>query len=75
MSIARSSTSFHRSVDATGRALPMSDPDIRARAAEVAKGLDDLDDIGDEEEQRQTLDALIKAIDEDPLSPRKRFRQ
>jgi hypothetical protein len=64
-----------RSVDATGQALPMSDEEILARAAEIARGLDALDDMGDEEEQRQTLDALIKAIDEEPLSPRRRFRK
>jgi hypothetical protein len=64
-----------RSVDATRRALPMTDEEIRAHAEEVARGLDVLDDMGDEEEQRQTLDALMKAIDEEPLSNRKRFRQ
>jgi hypothetical protein len=63
-----------RSVDATGRALPMTDEEIRARAVEIARGLDALDDMGDEQEQRQTLDALVKAIDEEPLSGRKRFR-
>jgi hypothetical protein len=30
--------------------------------------------MGDEEEQRRTLDALIEAIDAEPLSDRKRFR-
>jgi hypothetical protein len=65
----------YHSVDATGRALPMSDEEILARAAEVARGLDALDDMGDEEEQRQTLDALMEAIDEEPLSARRRFRQ
>jgi hypothetical protein len=64
----------HRSVDPTGRALPMTDDEIRARAAEIARGLDALDAMGDEGEQRQTLDALKRAIDEEPLSARKRFR-
>jgi len=32
-----------------------------------------LDDMGDEHEQRQTLNALITAIDEEPLSPCWRF--
>jgi hypothetical protein len=64
-----------RSVDATGRAIIMTDEEIRARAAEIARGLDALDDMGDEEEQRQTLDALMNAIDEEPLSARSRFRQ
>jgi hypothetical protein len=63
-----------QSVDATGRALPMIDEEIRARAAEIARSLDALDDMGDEEKERKTLDALMKAIDEEPLSARKRFR-
>jgi hypothetical protein len=75
MSITYSTVPLHRSVDATGRALPMTDEEIRSRAIEIARGLDALDDMGDEEEQRQTLDALIKAIDEEPLSPRRRFRK
>ena len=53
----------------------MTDEEIHAQAVEIAKGLDALDDMGDEDEQRQTLSALMKAIDEEPLSPRRRFRQ
>ncbi len=74
MSIAPSTVSPHRSIDASGRALLMTEAEIRARAEEIVRGLDALDDMGDEEEQRQTLEALIKAIDEEPLSNRKRFR-
>ena len=75
MGITHSTVSPHRSVDATGRGLPMSVGEIHAHAVEIARGLDALDDMGDEEEQRQTLNALMKAIDEEPLSPRRRFRQ
>ena len=75
MTITNSTVSPHRSVDATGRALPMSAEKIHANAAEIARGLDALDNMGDEEEQRQTLTALIEAIDGEPLSPRRRFRQ
>jgi hypothetical protein len=75
MGITHSTVSPHRSVDATGRALPMTVEEIHAQAVEIARGLDALDDMGDEEEQRQTLSALMKAIDEEPLSPRRRFRQ
>jgi len=75
MGITHSTVSPHRSVDATGRALPMTVEAIHAQAVEIAMGLDALDDMGDEEEQRQTLNALMKAIDEEPLSPRRRFRQ
>ena len=52
----------------------MSQEEIRARAAEIARGLDALDEMGDEHEQRKTLDALIKAVDEEPLSDRRHFR-
>jgi hypothetical protein len=53
----------------------MTVEEIHAQAVEIARGLDALDDMGDEEEQRQTLSALMKAIDEEPLSPRRRFRR
>ncbi len=49
--------------------------EIHAQAVEIGRGLDAADDMGDEDEQRQTLNALMKAIDEEPLSPRRRFRQ
>ena len=49
--------------------------EIHAQAVEIARGLVALDDMGDEDEQRQTLNAHMKAIDEEPLSPRRRFRQ
>jgi hypothetical protein len=75
MSITHSTVPLHRSVDATGRAHPMTVEEVRSRAMEIARGLDALDDMGDEEEQRQTLDALIKAIDDEPLSPRRHFRK
>jgi hypothetical protein len=75
MSIPHSTVSPRRSVDATGRALPMTVEEIQSQAVEIARGLDALDDMGDEEEQRQTLSALMTAIDEEPLSPRSRFRQ
>ena len=71
MGITHSTVSPHRSVDATGRALPMTVGEIHAQAVEIGRGLDALDDMGDEDEQRQTLNALMKAIDEEPLSPRR----
>lgn len=61
-------------IDAQGRLIPVSEEEIRRRAEEVARGLDALDEMGDEEEQRRTLDALMEALDEDRLSYRKRSR-
>jgi hypothetical protein len=48
---------------------------IHAQAIEIARGLDALDDMGEEEEQRQALSALMKAMDDESLSARRRFRQ
>jgi excisionase family DNA binding protein len=67
MAIAPSPASPHRSVDARGRALPMTEEEIRRRAEEAIRALDEIAAIGDEEEQTATLDALLKALDEDPL--------
>ena len=69
----RAIASPFRSVDSTGRALRRTDAEIRARALEIARRLDAIDDMGSQEEQEVTLEALIKAIDEEPLSDRKRF--
>lgn len=74
MAIAPTSLSPHGSVDARGRALPMTEAEVRARAGAIARGLDALDDMGDEDEQRETLDFLMAAVDEDRLSDRRRFR-
>jgi hypothetical protein len=62
------------SFDSRGRVIPLSEEEIHRRNEEAIRALDALDDIGDEEEQRETLDYLIKAIDEDRLSDRRRFR-
>ena len=59
--------------DGHGRLIPMSEDDVRRRAGEVARSLDALDEIGDEQEQRETLDFLMQSLDEDRLSYRKRF--
>jgi hypothetical protein len=71
---ADSTTLPYRSVDAHGRAIPMTEAEILARAETIARGLDALDDMGDEGEQRATLNALIEGINAHPLSNRKRFR-
>jgi hypothetical protein len=60
-------------VDAHGQLIPLSEEEIRRRSGEIARRLDALDDIGDDQEQRQTLEALEKAM-EDPASFRVRIR-
>ncbi len=61
--------------DATGRAVPMTNDEARARGLMTAQGLDALDDMGDEEEQRQSFEALAQGVDADRLSDRPRFRR
>jgi len=59
-----------RSTDARGRAIPLTAEQARRRAEEALRALDDVATMGDEEEQRATLDALMRALNEEPL----RFR-
>ena len=44
------------------------------RNAGAIRALDEVAEMGDEEEQRATLEALMTSIDEEPLSSRRRFR-
>lgn len=61
------------SFDARGRAIPLPPDEERRRAQEAIRALDQLDEMGDEDEQRATLEALMKGLDENPLSDRRRF--
>jgi excisionase family DNA binding protein len=60
-------------VDAQGRLIPMTEEEVRAAAPAIARGLDTIDDMGDPDEQRATLDALMAGLDEDRPSHRKLF--
>ncbi len=73
MAIANTPVTPRSSVDARGRAIPMTEAEVRARAEAIARGLDALDDMGDADEQRESLDALLVALEEDRLSDRKLF--
>jgi hypothetical protein len=74
MAIAQTPVSPYRSVDIHGRALPMTAEEIAQRNAEAIRALDEVTEMGDEQEQRATLEALMIAVDEEPLSARRRFR-
>jgi len=74
MSITVEPVSPYRSVDIHGRALPMTEEEIRERNAGAIRALDEVAEMGDEAEQRATLEALMTSIDEEPLSARRRFR-
>jgi hypothetical protein len=45
----------------------MTEEEIRKRNAEAIRGLQALDDMGDEEEQRETLERQLKFLDAEPL--------
>jgi hypothetical protein len=58
-------TSLPRSFDASGRPLPLTLVEIVQRAAVALQALDRLEDMGDEEEQRETFAYLARTVDED----------
>jgi hypothetical protein len=73
MSLANTPASPRSSVDAHGRLIPLSAEELRERAEAAIRALDAIYDMGDEAEQRATLEALIEGIEAHPLSYRKRF--
>ncbi len=62
-----------RSFDDRGRAIRLTDDEIRERNARALAALDAVEGIGDDAEQRATLDYLMRVVDEDRLSDRRRF--
>ena len=74
MATADPTLSPHRSVDATGRALPMTDAELQARATEIARMLDEIALITDETDTDERWERFTRELDEDRLSDRKRFR-
>ena len=59
-----------RSFDPGGRALPLTPEEIDRTIALALQALDSFEDMGDEEEQRETLAYLASAVNEDRLSDR-----
>jgi hypothetical protein len=62
-----------RSFDERGRAIALSDGEIRERNAFALAALDAIEQIGDQSQQRETLEYLMLVVDEDRLSDRRRF--
>jgi hypothetical protein len=63
----------HRSVDARGRALALSPEEARLRAEEGLRALDAIAAAaGPGEDQAADLDELLRALDEDRTSDRRR---
>ncbi len=74
MATAPSRDSTHRSIDTRGRALPLTDAEIRARAKVAIKALEQIADDIDDTDTDEMCEAIERGIDEDRLSDRKRFR-
>ena len=73
MATAPSMALAQRSFDDHGRAVRLTDHEIRQRNALALAALDAVEGIGDDAEQRETLDYLVRVVDEDRLSDRPRF--
>jgi excisionase family DNA binding protein len=74
MSVALLCASPHRSVDASGRALPMTDAQIRARNEIAIRALDEIAHMTDATDTDAVWEEFTRGLDEDRLSDRKRFR-
>ena len=76
MTTATSTTVSSRSFDDRGRAVRLTENEIRERNALALAALDILEEIGDDAEQRETLDYLMRIVDEDrPRTGRGRPRR
>jgi hypothetical protein len=61
------------SFDECGRAFRLNVDQVRERNALALAALDAIEQIGDESEQRETLEYLVRVVDQDRLSDRPRF--
>jgi hypothetical protein len=66
-------TTLLPSFDDRGRAISFTEDEIRQRNSVAMAALEALEEIGDEVEQRETLDFLCRVVNEDRLSNRPRF--
>jgi hypothetical protein len=57
----------HRSTDARGHIIPLTEEEDRKRIERGLRALDEVATIGDEEERTATLHMLLKFLDEEPL--------
>jgi hypothetical protein len=74
MATAPTTGSPRRSIDARGRALPMTDAEIRARAEVAVNALEQIAGDIDDTDFDEMCEAIERGIDEDRLSDRRRFR-
>jgi hypothetical protein len=73
MATAPATAASLRSFDDQGKAVWLTEDEIRQRNALALAALEAVESIGDDAEQRETLDYLVRVVDEDRLSDRPRF--
>jgi hypothetical protein len=73
MATAPPTAAFLRSFDDRGRAIRLTEDEIRQRNALALAALEAIQEIGDDAEQRETFGYLMRVVDEDRLSDRPRF--
>jgi hypothetical protein len=73
MATAPATADSPRSFDERGQAVRLTEGQVRERNARALAALDAIAQIGDDAEQRETLDYLMRVVDEDRLSDRPRF--
>ncbi len=72
--MATDSKPLGRSVDTSGRALPMTDAEVRAHAQAAILALEEIAAETDTTDSAEVWERFTRGIDEDRLSDRKRFR-
>jgi len=68
-----STSSSLSTFDSVGRPVELTESEIRERNLVALAALEAIERIGDAAEQRETLDYLKQAVDDDQLSSRRRF--
>ncbi len=73
MATTPSTTVYPPSFDDGRRAVRLTEDEIREKNVLAPAALDAIEEIGTDAEQRETLDFLMRVVDEDRLSDRPRF--
>ena len=74
MATDQAAVSAFRAVDDSGRLLPLTEEEHRARSEAIARAFDELAAITDETDTDELWEEFKRGIDEDRMSDRKRFR-
>jgi hypothetical protein len=73
MATAPRAADAQRSFDDRGRGVRLTEDQVRERNELALAALEAILEIGDDDEQRETLDYLRRVVDEDRMSDRPRF--